>query len=97
MKILFDEDAPRPLRRHLLGYSISTVQEMGWAGVKNGRLLTLAEADGFDVLLTFDQNLRHQQNLAGRSLSIVVAVVPNKRMETLLLLVPDILAALSII
>jgi len=44
VKILFDEDAPRPLRRHLAGHVISTVQEMGWAGVKNGRLLTLAEA-----------------------------------------------------
>lgn len=97
MKVLFDEDAPRPLRRHLPGHVISTVQEMGWAGVKNGELLTRAEGQGFEVLLTFDQNLQHQQNLAGRRLGVLVIVVPNKRMQTLVPLVPDILAVLPAI
>ena len=85
MKILFDEDAPRPLRRHLPGHDVTTVQEMGWAGIKNGRLLTLAESAGFEVLLTFDQNM---------SIAIVAMTVPNKRMETLLPLVPQLLSLL---
>lgn len=44
---------------------------MGWAELDNGRLLNAAEA-AFDVLVTTDQNLRHQQNLAGRRLAILV-------------------------
>ena len=67
MKILFDEDAPRPFRSHLPGHEITTVPEMGWAGVKNGALLDLAEGHGFEVLVTFDQNLQYQQNLIDKS------------------------------
>ena len=95
MKILFDEDAPRPVRRHLPGHSISTVQEMGWAGVKNGRLLDIVEAGGFEILLTFDQNLQHQQSFQGRAIAVVVVVVPNKRMATLAPLAQDILLAIA--
>jgi len=94
MKILFDEDAPRPLRRHLTGHEIITVQEMNWSGTKNGKLLTLAESQKFEVLLTFDQNLQYQQNLSGHKIAVVVIVVPNKRMNTVVALVPEILAVL---
>jgi hypothetical protein len=97
VKILFDEDAPRPLRRHLPGHQILTVQEMGWSGIKNGVLLTLAEGQDFEVLLTFDQNLPHQQNLSGRKIAVVVLVVPNKRLNTILPLVPALLALLPIV
>jgi hypothetical protein len=94
VKILFDEDAPRPLRRHLTGHNIITVQEMNWSGIKNGNLLTLAEGQDFEVLLTFDQNLPYQQNLAARKIGVLVIVVPNKKMDTVLPLVPQILAML---
>jgi len=97
MKILFDEDAPRPLRKYLTGHEIVTVQEMGWAGVKNGELLLLAESHGFDVLLTFDRNLRFQQNLAARQICILVVIVPNKRLETIIPLVSTILSTLTIL
>jgi len=40
-------------------HDVRTIREMGWAG-KNGELLALMGADGFDVLLTVDQNIRHQ-------------------------------------
>ena len=83
MRIHFDEDAPRPLRRYLIGHDVRTAQEMGWAGVQNGALLSLVEQSGFDVLLTFDQNLRHQQNLSGLQFALLVVIAPNKRMETL--------------
>jgi hypothetical protein len=94
VKILLDEDAPRPLRRYLTGHDVLTVQEMNWSGIKNGALLAVAEQRGFEVLVTFDQNLPYQQNLAGRKIGVLVIVVPNKRMETLLPLVPRILAVL---
>jgi hypothetical protein len=72
MQILFDQGTPAPLRRHLREHSVATAYEKGWANLSNGELLTAAEADGFDLLITTDQNLRYQQNLSGRRVAIVV-------------------------
>jgi hypothetical protein len=71
MKILFDHGTPVPLRRQLAGHEISTAYEMGWATLNNGSLLAAAEA-AFAAFVTTDQNLRYQQNLAGRKLAILV-------------------------
>ena len=60
-----------PLRQLLSGHSVSTAYEMGWSELANGDLLDAAEAD-FDALVTTDQNLRYQQDLAGRQLAILV-------------------------
>lgn len=97
MRVLFDENVPRPLRRHLKGHSILTVTEMGWSGLKNGRLIAHAEAGGFDVLLTLDQNIKYQQNMSVISLSVLVVVAPDLKIKTLLPLVPGILACLDVI
>jgi predicted nuclease of predicted toxin-antitoxin system len=71
MRILFDHGTPAPLRRKLVGHSVATAYEIGWADLDNGSLLDAAEAE-FDILITTDQSLRHQQNLIGRKLSILV-------------------------
>ena len=71
MKIVFDECMPQPLRHRLADFEIHTAQEMGWGRVKNGELLRRAEGV-FDVFLTADQQLKYQQNLAGRRLAILV-------------------------
>jgi uncharacterized protein (DUF2249 family) len=71
MKILFDHGTPAPLRRQLTGYEVATAYEMGWAKLSNGDLLAAAEKS-FDAFITTDQNLRYQQNLAGRRLAILV-------------------------
>lgn len=71
MRILFDQGTPVPLRRHLSAHTVSTAYEMGWSALSNGDLLAAAEAQ-FDMLLTTDQNLRPQQNLAGMRLAILV-------------------------
>ncbi len=70
MKILIDESLPRYLKRVLTDHETRTAQEMGWAGIKNGELLRLAELD-FEVFLTADKNIRYQQNLQGRKLVII--------------------------
>ena len=88
MRILLDECVPRPLRRELAGHDVRTVQEMGWTGKKNGELLALMAGAGFDVLLTVDQNLRHQQNLAAAGVAVVVMVAPSNRLMDLVPLVP---------
>ena len=72
MKILVDQGTPVPLRWHLTNHSIATTFERGWSGLTNGELLEIAEQEGYDVLITTDQNLRHQQNLSGRKLAILV-------------------------
>jgi predicted nuclease of predicted toxin-antitoxin system len=65
MNILLDACVPRPLRKLLPDHTVHTAQEMGWGQLKNGALLQAAEPQ-FDALLTSDQNLKHQQNIAGR-------------------------------
>ncbi len=72
MKILFDQGTPVPLRRHLHPRPVATAAEMGWSGLSNGELLAAAEQAGFGILITTDQNLRHQQNLAEWRIGIVV-------------------------
>jgi hypothetical protein len=72
MRILLDENAPRPLRRTLTGHDVRTAIEMGWARFSNGRLLDEAEKAGFDALITGDQNFAHQQNLAGRNIAVII-------------------------
>ena len=71
MRILFDQGTPAPLRDHLPGHSVETAYEKGWSALRNGELLAKAEAE-FDLLITTDRNLRHQQNLADRRIAIVV-------------------------
>src|SRR3712207_1585290 len=97
MRIRLDECAPRPLGRHLVGHDVRTIREMGWAGKKNGELLALMAADGFEVLLTVDQNLRYQQNPTAVGVAVVVLVAATNRLPDLLPLVPSALAALAVI
>lgn len=77
MKLLFDQGTPVPLRSHLPNHIVETAYERGWSNISNGDLLTRAEANGFDALITTDQNLRYQQNLTGRKLSVVVLLTTN--------------------
>ena len=62
MRILFDKNVPVGARTFLAGHEVHTVVEMGWPGqLENGELLKIAEQSGFDVMVTFDQNIRYQQ------------------------------------
>lgn len=72
MNILLDQGTPAPLRRYLPGHRVTTAYEQGWASLVNGKLLDAAEQSGYDLLITTDQNLRYQQNLAKRRLAILV-------------------------
>jgi hypothetical protein len=72
MLVLLDQGAPAPLRHHLSHHIVKTATQQGWATLANGDLLTAAEAQGFEVFVTTDKNLRYQQNLTGRSIAIVV-------------------------
>ena len=95
MRVLLDEQLPRQLVAYLTSHDVRTVQQEGWAGLKNGELLKRAKAAGFEALLTADQNLEFQQNLADSGLFIVVIVAVSNALEDLLPAVPRVLAALT--
>lgn len=94
MKILLDECIDRRLAREFVEYDIKTVPQMGWAGIKDGQLLTLAAAE-FDVFITVDRNLSFQQNIPQFDIAVIVLQVPSNRLADLKPLVPRILAILS--
>jgi hypothetical protein len=93
VRVLLDEQLPRQLASCLLGHDARTVHQESSAGLKNGILLTRAEAAGFSVFLTGDQNLEYQQNIPKRRLGIVVLCAASNALEDLLPLVPRTLAA----
>jgi hypothetical protein len=77
MLVLFDHSTPAPLTSYLIGHTVTEARDRGWDRLSNGDLLAEAERAGFDVLLTADKNIRHQQNLSGRRLAIVVLSTPQ--------------------
>lgn len=92
MRVLLDEQLPRRLARELTGHEVRTVQQQGWAGLKNGELLRRPAEAGYEVFITADQNLEFQHNLARSSLFVLVLVAPCNALEDLLPLVPSMLA-----
>jgi predicted nuclease of predicted toxin-antitoxin system len=73
LRILFDKNVPVGVRGFLLEHEVQTFVEMQWPDqLENGELLDMAEQAAFEVLVTSDQNIRYQQNLAGRKLALVV-------------------------
>lgn len=94
MKILLDECVDRRLARDFQGYDLKTVSQMGWTGIKNGQLLSLAEAE-FDIFVTVDRNLSFQQNLPQFDLAVIVLQASSNRLADLKPLVPKVLAILT--
>ena len=90
MNIVFDENVPHPLRQFFPTDTVSTVQEMGWGGFKNGVLVGFIDGK-FDVFLIADKNLRYQQNLVHRKVGIVE--LPTNRWPLLKVMAPRIVAA----
>jgi predicted nuclease of predicted toxin-antitoxin system len=93
MRILLDESVPIRLGSLLLGHDVSSVQRQGWAGIKNGKLLALAAAQ-FDVLLTADQGIEYQQNLAALPMAVLIVSARSNRMADMAPMAPKILEAL---
>ena len=92
--MLLDECLPRKLAHALTGHEARTVPEMGWASFKNGRLLALAQ-EQFDILLTNDGELEHQQAFSRFKIAIVALRLRSNKLRDILPFVPRILAALK--
>ena len=93
MKVLLDECIDRGLAKQLPGHTVKTVPQMRWGGIKNGRLLALAEEE-FDVFITVDRNLSFQQPLPKFKIAVLVIRARTNRLADLKVLVPQILVAL---
>lgn len=94
MKILLDEGVPDIIQKRLSSFSIFSVKEMGWRGVKNGVLLDLM-AGQFQILITTDKSIPSQQNLEKRQISIVV--LPTNDVPSVIALLPQIEEAIGAI
>jgi len=84
MKILLDECLPRKFQRAFPEHECQTVPEAGFAGQKNGHLISLAESAGFDVFPTMDKGLQYQQNLTVRPIAIVIIRARSNRLVDIL-------------
>lgn len=94
MRVLLDEQLPRQLSRLLVGHEVRTVQQIGWAGLKNGELLRRAETAGFEVFITADQNIEFQQKLRESGLCVVVVSAASNALEDLEPLVSSMLSTI---
>lgn len=95
MKLLLDECLPRKLARAFAGHEIFTINEAGFQGLKNGKLIQSASETGFEVLISVDKNIEHQQNKTNLPLAILILSARNNRIESLLPLMNEALKVLE--
>ena len=90
MRLLLDENLPKQLKQDFPEHEVFTVRDKGWNGIKNGVLLQYMVEEGFDALLTFDKNLRYQQNFSKYTLAVFVLNAPINRYAVLTELSPKV-------
>jgi len=89
MKVLLDECVTKRLKAHLKDFEVHTVVEMGWSGVKNGKLISLCVSNHFDVILTIDKNMMYQQNIKKYAITIAVLDTLTSKLDELILFIPS--------
>ena len=94
MNILLDECTPRLVKKRLPQFFICTAEEMGWTAIKKGKLLNMAEGQ-FDILISTDQDLPYQQNLAGRRIAVII--LPSNKVPVVAQLMSAVEQALQTI
>src|SRR5258708_35590953 len=72
LRVLFKKSVLYGPRHFLSQHQVETLEDHGWARITNGELLKTAEAAGFEVMVTADQNIVYQQSLQGRKIALVV-------------------------
>lgn len=96
MKILLDENLPRRLKFQLKEHETFTVRELAWDAFKNGELLKIMVQENFDIFITADQNLEHQQNLKSIPVAVIVLIAPTLRYEDIEPLLPKLISIIPI-
>jgi predicted nuclease of predicted toxin-antitoxin system len=95
MKLLLDECLPRKLKHEFVGHEVYTIDEVGFKGLKNGQIIQSASQDEFEVFVSVDKNIEHQQNKANLPLAILVLSAKTNRLESLLPLMTEALKVLA--
>ena len=95
MKLLLDECLPGKLKREFVGHEVFTIDQAGFKGLRNGDLIKSASENGFEVLISVDRNIEHQQNKANLPLAILVLSAKTNRIESLLPLMTKALEVLE--
>jgi len=96
VKLLLDECVTRHLKRDLAGHEVHTVEDAGLKGLENGDLLRAASG-AYEVLITVDRNIPHQQNIAGLNIAILILAAKLNSYVRLKPLIPRALSALETI
>lgn len=91
VRLLLDECIPRPLGRHLAAHEVGHVSAIGWAGMRNGRLLEAMRSAGYAGLVTVDRNLADQQDIPRSGVFVVLLISRSNRLESLGRLIPELL------
>jgi predicted nuclease of predicted toxin-antitoxin system len=96
MKVLLDENLPHELRLLLIPiHEVFTVSYLGWSALEDAALLSQAASNGFAVLITMDQGIEHEQNMARLPLSVVVVRAKSNKIDDIRPMVPGLLSALE--
>jgi predicted nuclease of predicted toxin-antitoxin system len=95
MRLLLDENLPHEFRHEIPGHDVTTVAFMGWKGFRNGRLLELVSAAGFDAIITKDLSIPKQHSVNYASVAIIVLRASSNAIEVLRPLVPAMLKAIQ--
>ena len=85
MKLLIDENLPKRLKKDFPEHEVYHIRDKGWNGKKNGELLKLCFENNFNILLTFDKNLRHQQNLSPFSMTVIVIMTKDNDYDSVIM------------
>jgi len=94
MRLLLDECVPRRLRKDFIGHEVTTIEQAGFKGLKNGKLLKQA-SKLFDILITVDKHIEYQQNKAELPMSVLILAARSNRYESLLPLLPKALDSIK--
>ena len=95
MRLLLDKNFPQKVILDFPQHKLITVEKAGWKGKKNGELLALMMEEGFEGLITLDQNLPNQQNLEKYRIKIFVLKAKNNRPSSVEPLIEKLHSALK--
>ena len=94
MRILLDNCVDQRLAVLLVPHEAIHARQVGWADLSNGHLISAAETANFEVMITVDKNLRYQQSLKNRTISIITLDPVLVQFQHIKLLVPTVLKLL---
>lgn len=95
MKVLLDHCMPRRFAHLLPRHEVTTAFDHGWDRLRNGVLLAASANAGYDVVVTVDRRMKHEQNLETLPIAVIVICAGSNDFEVLTRMAPTVCAALE--